>query len=331
VAFPKMRLRRLRYNSILRDMVQEHRLSPRDFVLPLFVTEGGGQKIPITSMPGVFQMSRDELVKEVKTLSPLKIPGVILFGIPRSKDEKGTQALKKDGVIQEAIRAIKDTTPDVLVITDVCLCEYMSHGHCGVVQKTPKGQWEVMNDATLEILAQMAVSHAEAGADVVAPSDMMDGRVGRLRQALDHHGFSKTPILSYAVKYASSFYGPFREAAASAPQFGDRKSYQMNSANKREAIREACLDLQEEADMLMVKPALPCLDVIQIVRQECDVPVAAYQVSGEYSMIKAAAHQGFLDENQVMMETLLSIKRAGASFILTYFAKQAAQLIMRCE
>jgi len=312
-------------------MFRETRVTADNLVYPLFVVPGKKFRKEISSMPGCFHLSVDEAAAEAQKCRALGINSLILFGLPSKKDPLGKEAYDPKGPVPEAVRLIKKSVPDMAVLTDVCLCEYTSHGHCGVVKKTRGGEMQVDNDCTLELLVKEALVHAEAGADLVAPSDMMDGRVGRLRQALDHHGFSKTPILSYAVKYASSFYGPFREAAASAPQFGDRKSYQMNSANKREAIREACLDLQEEADMLMVKPALPCLDVIQIVRQECDVPVAAYQVSGEYSMIKAAAHQGFLDENQVMMETLLSIKRAGASFILTYFAKQAAQLIMRCE
>jgi len=304
-------------------MIRETRLSVDQLILPLFVKEGKGGPIrPIRSMPGVSQLSIDQAVKEAKEAFSLGIPAVILFGIPAKKDEKASQAYAKSGIIQRAVKAIKDKVPDLVVMTDVCLCEYMSHGHCGIVEKG-----RILNDPSLELLAKAAVSHAEVGADIVAPSDMMDGRVAAIRDALDESGFNEIPIMSYAVKYASAFYGPFREAAESMPKFGDRKSYQMDPANVREAIREARLDQEEGADIIMVKPALAYLDVIAAVRCAVNLPIAAYNVSGEYAMIKAAGEKGWLDEKAVMMETLLSIRRAGADLILTYFAKEAAKLL----
>jgi porphobilinogen synthase len=325
MTFPDSRPRRLRANAALRNMVRETTLTSHDLVLPLFVVEGKNQKKAIRSMPGVWQMSRDQIVKEAKTLTSLQIPAVILFGVPKKKDKKASSGIDPHGVVQETVRALKDKAPNLVVMTDVCLCEYMDHGHCGIVKKGKR--FEIANDETLEVLGEMALTHAEAGADVVAPSDMMDGRVGYIRQILDESGHSETPILSYAVKYASAFYGPFREAAGSTPQFGDRRSYQMDPGNQKEAMKEAFLDIQEGADMLMVKPALPYLDILSQLNEEFDVPIAGYQVSGEYAMIKAASQKGWLDEESVMMESLLSIKRAGASFILTYFAKQAAKIL----
>jgi porphobilinogen synthase len=318
--FPQLRLRRLRRNERIRRLVRETGLSVDDLVYPLFVRPGKGVKIPISSMIGHFQLSIDHAIEEVEETEGLGIPGVILFGIPESKDEVGSEAYSDDGIIQRAIRAIKEEFPDSLVITDVCLCEYTTHGHCGVVEGD-----QILNDPTLELLAKQALSHARAGADMVAPSDMMDGRVGAVRKALDENGYSEIPILAYSAKFASSFYGPFREAAESVPQFGDRKSYQMDFANAHEALREVSLDIQEGADIVMIKPALPYLDIISRVKEEFEVPVAAYNVSGEYAMIKAAAQLGWIDGEEVMMESLLSIKRAGADFILTYFAKEAAK------
>jgi len=297
-------------------------LSVDDFIFPLFVTHGRGIRNEISSMPGIAQLSVDLAVKEAEEVYKLGIPAVILFGIPKKKDLRGKEAYARSGIIQQAIRAIKNKLPEMVVITDVCLCEYTSHGHCGLVVK---GQ--VDNDATLKLLAKMSLSHAEAGADMVAPSDMMDGRVKIIREALDQNGFEDIPIMSYAAKHASGFYGPFREAAESTPQFGDRKSYQMDPANAREAIRETALDVQEGADIIMVKPALPYLDIIRAVREEFNLPVGAYNVSGEYSMIKAAAQRGWIEEERVMMEVLTGIKRAGADLILTYFAKDAARLL----
>ncbi len=318
--FPQVRLRRLRKNERIRRLVRETSLSVDDFIYPLFVRPGKGVKVPIASMPGQFQRSIDQVIEEVKETEGLGILGVVLFGIPERKDEMGSEAYSDDGIIQRAVRAIKEEFPDFLVITDVCLCGYTSHGHCGVVEGD-----EILNDPTLELLAKQALSHARAGVDMVAPSDMMDGRVAAIRKALDENGFSEIPILAYSAKFASSFYGPFREAAESAPQFGDRRSYQMDFANAREALREVRLDVQEGADVIMVKPALPYLDVISRVKEEFDIPVAAYNVSGEYAMIKAAAQLGWIDGERAMMEVLLSIKRAGADFILTYFAKEAAK------
>jgi porphobilinogen synthase len=318
------RPRRLRRREPLRRLVRETHLRPDDFIYPLFVAPGKNVKDPIASMPGVHRWSVDLVAEEVKAAYDVGVPAVLLFGLPEQKDDLGSEAGKRSGVVQRAIKQIKKAVPDILVITDVCLCGYTSHGHCGVVH-----DGEIDNDATLELLAQVALSHAEAGADIVAPSDMMDGRVLAIREALDEQGFSMTAIMSYAVKYASGFYGPFREAAESAPQFGDRRSYQMDPANVREAFREAALDVEEGADIIMVKPALPYLDVISQLRGEIDQPLAAYQVSGEYSMIKAAAANGWLDEKTVMLESLLSIKRAGADMILTYFALEAAQHLGR--
>jgi porphobilinogen synthase len=320
--FPIYRPRRMRSNENIRRMVRETKLSPDDFIYPLFVTHGKGVKKEISSMPGNYQQSVDNLVKDCDEVKDLGIPAVILFGIPEHKDEAGSEAYSDDGIVQRAIHAIKSKTPELIVITDVCLCEYTSHGHCGVI----KGG-KIENDATLELLAREALSHAKAGADMVAPSDMMDGRVGAIRKALDSGGFEDTPIMAYAAKYASSFYGPFREAAESTPQFGDRRSYQMDPPNSREALREVALDIEEGADIVMVKPALPYLDIIYQVKQQFNLPVAAYNVSGEFSMIKAAAQLGWLDGERAMMESLTSIKRAGADLILTYFAKEAARVL----
>ena len=323
LAFPVTRLRRLRSSETMRRMVRETSLSANDFIYPLFIAYGENKKVPVKSMPGVYQLSCDMLENEIQEVVELGIPAVLLFGIPERKDAVGSTAFDDDGVVQQAVRIIKDLYPELLVITDVCLCEYTDHGHCGVV--TSRGT--VDNDATLEILAKEAVSHARAGADIVAPSDMMDGRIGYIRQALDSNGFSDTAIMAYAAKYASAFYGPFREAAESAPQFGDRKTYQMDPANSREALREVELDIIEGADIVMVKPALAYLDVIARVRERFNHPLAAYNVSGEYSMIKAAAANGWLDEQRVMLEVLTAIKRAGADIIITYFAKEAARLL----
>jgi len=322
--FPIYRPRRMRSNENIRRMVRETKLSPDDFIYPLFVTHGKGVKKEISSMPGNYQQSVDNLVKDCDEVKNLGIPAVILFGIPEHKDEAGSEAYSDDGIVQRAIHAIKNKTPELIVITDVCLCEYTSHGHCGVI----KGG-RIENDATLELLAREALSHARAGADMVAPSDMMDGRVGAIRKALDSGGFEDTPVMAYAAKYASSFYGPFREAAESTPQFGDRRSYQMDPPNSREALREVALDIEEGADIVMVKPALPYLDIIYQVKQQFNLPVAAYNVSGEFSMIKAAAQLGWLDGERAMMESLTSIKRAGADLILTYFAKEAAKVLNR--
>jgi porphobilinogen synthase len=318
--FPEYRPRRLRKNEIFRGMIRETHLKPEDFILPLFVCPGKSVRKAISSMPGNFQLSIDQVVEEVKEAKSLGIPGVILFGIPEKKDEMGSEGYAEDGIVQRAIRFIKEKVDGILVMTDVCLCEYTSHGHCGVV----KDQY-VVNDLSVELLARQALSHAKAGADMVAPSDMMDGRVGAIRKALDGNGFHDTPIMAYAAKYASSFYGPFREAAESPPQFGDRKSYQMDPANGDEALREVRLDLEEGADIVMVKPALPYLDIIYRVKEAFNVPVAAYNVSGEFALVKAAAQQGWVDGELVMREVLTSIKRAGADIILTYFAKDAAR------
>ena len=320
--YPVFRPRRLRQNETLRRLVRETRLHVEDLIQPLFVVHGRGVRQEISSMPGCYHLSVDELVREAKEVAAMGIPGIILFGLPAAKDAVGSEAYAEDGIIQQAVRAVKDTVSDLLVITDVCLCEYTSHGHCGVVER---GQ--VKNDPTLELLARTALSHAEAGADLVAPSDMMDGRVAAIREALDEEGFEETPIMAYSAKYASAFYGPFREAAESAPQFGDRRSYQMDPANSDEALREVGLDLEEGADIVMVKPALPYLDIIWRVKQEFGGPVAAYHVSGEYAMLKAAGRLGWIDEERVLMETLTSIKRAGADLILTYSAKEAARLL----
>jgi porphobilinogen synthase len=320
--FPIHRLRRLRATEALRDLVRETRLDPAQFILPLFACPGEGVKREIGAMPGNYQMSVDQLVKECAEVQSLGIGGVILFGLPESKDEMASGAYDDNGIVQRAIRAIHAETPKLLVATDVCNCEYTSHGHCGFVK-----DGAVDNDITLEWLAKSALSHARAGANIVAPSDMMDGRVGAIRRALDASGFETTPIMAYSAKFASVFYGPFREAAESTPQFGDRRGYQMDPANGREAMREIELDIEEGADIVMVKPALPYLDLISQARQRFDVPIAAYQVSGEYSMIVAAARNGWLDHDRAMMETLTSIARAGAGIILTYFAKPAARLL----
>ena len=351
--FPVTRLRRLRRNEAIRNMVRETRLTPDAFVYPLFVCPGEGVRKEVRSMPGVFNLSVDEAVKEAREVKLLGVPSVILFGLPESKDEQATGAWSDDGIVQKAARAIKAEVPELMLMGDVCLCEYMSHGHCGIVkqvkrqvprqqravvvqnresavavmEKVVAEEFEIVNDASLEILAKTAVSQARAGMDIIAPSDMMDGRVEAIRDALDEEGFENIPVLSYAAKYASGFYGPFREAADSAPQFGDRRSYQMDPANAREAMREIELDLAEGADMIMVKPALAYLDIISMARDRFDVPIAAYQVSGEYAMVEAAAKNGWIDRDRVMMESLLSIRRAGASIILTYFAKDAAKLL----
>ena len=320
MAFPVQRPRRLRANETLRGAVRETNLSPRDFIYPLFVCPGEGVRREIGAMPGNFQMSVDELVREASEVAGLGIPGIILFGLPESKDPEGSGAYDDAGIVQRAIRAVKQEVKDLLVIADCCLCEYTSHGHCGHIT-----DGDVDNDATLDLLSRTALAQARAGADIIAPSDMMDGRVGAIRTVLDENGLTKVPILSYAAKYASVFYGPFREAAESAPQFGDRRSYQMDPANQREALREIALDIDEGADMIMVKPAMPYLDVVQLAKLEFDLPVAAYQVSGEYSMIVAAARNGWLDLDRAMSESLTSIKRAGADLILTYFAKDMAR------
>jgi porphobilinogen synthase len=350
--FPVTRLRRLRRTEAMRNFVRETRLTPDAFVYPLFVCPGEGVRKEVRSMPGVFNLSVDEAVKEAREAKSLGIPSIILFGLPETKDEIATGAWADDGIVQRAARAIKAEVPDILLMGDVCLCEYMSHGHCGIVkqvksaesrqrtviaanresavavmEKITAEQFEIVNDESLDLLAKTAVSQAKAGMDIIAPSDMMDGRVEAIREALDEAGFENIPVLSYAAKYASGFYGPFREAADSAPQFGDRRSYQMDPANFREAMREIELDLAEGADMIMVKPALPYLDVIAAARAEFDVPIAAYQVSGEYAMIEAAAKNNWIDRDRVMMESLLSIRRAGASIILTYFAKDAAKIL----
>ena len=355
MTFPVTRLRRLRQSESLRSLVRETHLEPSNFIYPLFVCPGERVRKEIGSMPGVFNLSIDEAVKEAREAKSLGLGGIILFGLPEKKDEVATGAWAEDGIVQRATRAIKQEVRDLVVIGDVCLCEYMSHGHCGIVKykksagHTPRvmvvareqlsatatkvaeaavaAEYEIENDATLDILAKTAVSQAEAGMDVIAPSDMMDGRVAAIRKGLDEAGFTNTPILSYAAKFASGFYGPFREAADSTPQFGDRRSYQMDGANLREAMREIALDIKEGADMIMVKPAMPYLDVIHEARRRFDLPIAAYQVSGEYAMLQAAIRNGWLDKDRVTLESLQSIKRAGASLILTYFAKDAAKLL----
>jgi porphobilinogen synthase len=353
MSFPVTRMRRMRQTDSLRSLVRETRLTPANFIYPLFVCPGEGVRKEISSMPGVFNLSVDQAVKEAREAKSLGLGGIILFGLPEKKDEVATGAWADDGIVQRATRAIKREVRDLVVIGDVCLCEYMSHGHCGVVQKKSAGgnaaasakrgsgnggrsvatqvaaevEYEILNDPTLEILAKTAVSQAKAGMDIIAPSDMMDGRIFSIRKALDQAGFLNTPILSYAAKFASGFYGPFREAADSTPQFGDRRSYQMDGANIREAMREISLDIKEGADMIMVKPAMPYLDVISEARRRFDLPIAAYQVSGEYSMLQAAIRNGWLDRDRVIMESLTSIRRAGAQLILTYFAKDAAKML----
>src|SRR5438270_12829615 len=340
MAFPLTRLRRLRRTEPLRSLVRETRLTPESLVYPMFVCPGKATRKAVRSMPGVFNLSVDEAVKEAREAHSAGVSSVILFGLPENKDEVASGAWAEDGIVQRATRALKRELPDLIVMGDVCLCEYMSHGHCGVVRATPQSlgaavaaprttttDFEIVNDATLELLARTSVSLARAGVDVIAPSDMMDGRVAAIRKALDEAGFINTPILSYAAKFASGFYGPFREAADSTPQFGDRRSYQMDGGNLREAMREIKLDIQEGADMIMVKPAMPYLDVIAEARRRFDVPLAAYQVSGEYAMIQAAAQNGWVDRDRIMMEALTSIRRAGAQVIITYFAKDAAKLL----
>jgi porphobilinogen synthase len=342
MAFPVTRLRRLRRTAELRNLVCETRLTPDAFVYPMFVCPGEGVRKEVRSMPGVFNLSVDEAVKEAQEVRALGVPSVILFGLPDKKDEVATGAWAENGIVQQAARAIKSEVPDLILMGDVCLCEYMSHGHCGIVKATPGTQslgaavaappavttdYESVNDASLELLARTSVSLTKAGIDIIAPSDMMDGRVAAIRKALDEAGLINTPILSYAAKFASGYYGPFREAADSAPQFGDRRSYQMDGANVREAMREIEADIEEGADMIMVKPAMPYLDVIAAARDRFELPLAAYQVSGEYAMIEAAARNGWIEHDRVMMESLLSIRRAGASIILTYYAKDAAKLL----
>ena len=320
--FPDYRPRRLRQNEALRRMIRETSLSVNDLILPLFVIDGQDVKNPILSMPGHFQLSIDNFLKTAEDVYELGIPAIVLFGIPENKDALGTRAYADDGIVQRATRAVKEKLPDLVVITDVCLCQYTDHGHCGVV----KGD-TIDNDASLDLIARTALSHARAGADMVAPSDMMDGRVGEIREILDENNFSQIPIMSYAAKYCSAYYGPFRSAADSAPKFGDRRTYQMDPANALEAIREVTMDIEEGADIIMVKPALAYLDIICRVREEIDLPLAAYNVSGEFSMIKAAEKMGWIDGSKVMMETLTAIKRAGADMILTYFAIEAAQAL----
>jgi porphobilinogen synthase len=358
MAFPVTRMRRTRRTAALRNLVRETRLTPDAFVYPMFVCPGEGVRKEVRSMPGVFNLSVDEAVKEAREAHGLGVPAVILFGLPEKKDELASGAWADDGIVQQATRALKREVPGLIVMGDVCLCEYMSHGHCGIVKKSSRrgaatrdqvvdsktpthaktGQksgtqadadvdYEIDNDASLELLARTSVSLARAGVDIIAPSDMMDGRVAAIREALDEAGLVNTPILSYAAKFASGFYGPFREAADSAPQFGDRRSYQMDGANIREALREIALDVEEGADMIMVKPAMPYLDVIAAARERFDLPLAAYQVSGEYAMIEAAARNGWIERERVMMESLVSIRRAGASVILTYYAKEAARVL----
>jgi porphobilinogen synthase len=320
--FPVTRLRRLRKSAGLRDMFRETHLTKNDFIYPLFVAEGANFRREIGSMPGIAQLSVDNILTECEELLSLGINAVLLFGIPDFKDETGSSGYHAEGIVQKATREIKKRFPEMLVVTDVCLCEYTSHGHCGVIENE-----YVQNDATLELLARQALTHAEAGADIVAPSDMMDGRIGAIRKTLDENGFSETPIMAYSAKFASAFYGPFREAAESAPQFGDRKSYQMDAGNPQEAMREIALDIQEGADIVMVKPALAYLDIIRRTKENFNLPVCAYNVSGEYSMVKAAAEKGWIDGERVMMESLSAIKRAGADVIITYFAKDAIKLL----
>jgi porphobilinogen synthase len=322
MAFPIQRLRRLRQHEALRRMVRETSLSPSDLIYPIFVAEGRDRREEIASMPGQFRLSIDLLVKEAGEVAGLGIPAIILFGIPDRKDERGTSGFDPNGIVQRAIKAVKDQVPGLMVITDVCIDEYTTHGHCGIVK-----DGRILNDETLDCLRAMARTHAQAGADMVAPSDMMDGRVAAIRNELDRAGYPDLPIMAYAAKFASCFYAPFRDAAGSSPQFGDRQSYQMDPANKREAMREIALDIEEGADIVMVKPAMPYLDVIATARAQTWLPIAAYQVSGEYSMIKAAGKAGWLDESRAMLESLLAIKRAGADLILTYFAKDAARLL----
>ncbi len=322
-----IRKRRLRSSEPMRRLVRETHLEPSQLVLPLFIVPGEGIRKPISSMPGNAQLSVDELVKECETVYSLGLGGVILFGVPDDKDDKASGAYADDGITQQAVRAVKKATPNLLVMTDVCNCEYTSHGHCGKVVQTRNGEYDVDNDSTLDWLAKTAVSHAKAGADMVAPSDMMDGRIAAIRRELDHHGYTNTPVFAYAAKFASVFYGPFREAAESTPQFGDRRSYQMDPANGREALHQMQINLDEGADLLMVKPALPYLDLIRQARNRFDVPIGAYQVSGEFAMIMAAAQNGWIDQERAMFESLTSIRRAGAGIILTYFSKDVARAL----
>jgi len=324
MSFPVQRLRRLRLKEPLRKMVRETRLSVEDLIYPLFVRSGEGKRVEISSMPGIYQYSTDTVLEELEEVQILDIPAILLFGLPEQKDESGSEAYAPDGIVQQAIKAIKESYPKLIVITDICLCAYTTHGHCGIVKNGV-----VDNDSTLEVLQKVALSHAKAGADMVAPSDMMDGRVGAIRTALDNSGFSHIPIMSYAAKYASHFYGPFREAADSAPRFGDRRSYQMDPANIEEALHEIGLDIEEGADIVMVKPALAYLDVICKAKQKFGYPLAAYNVSGEYSMVKASAMKGMIEEKGIMMEILQSIRRAGADLIITYFAKEAAKMLKK--
>jgi porphobilinogen synthase len=329
MTFPAHRPRRLRRTEALRGIVRETRLSTSGLVYPMFACPGTKVRTEVSSMPGIFQQSVDQIVEECREVAGLGIPAVVLFGLPEHKDAVGSEASAADGAVQRAVEAIQKAKLGLIVITDVCLCEYTSHGHCGVVD-AKKGEGEILNDPSVERLADAALSHARVGADIVAPSDMMDGRVGAIRTKLDENGFQDVAILSYAAKYCSGFYGPFREAAQSTPQFGDRRSYQMDPANAREALREVALDLEEGADMIMVKPALPYLDIIQRVRERFDVPLAAYNVSGEYAMVKAAARNGWIDEQRVVMEILTGIQRAGADIVLTYHAKDAARWLKHC-
>jgi porphobilinogen synthase len=328
MSFPEMRMRRLRRSEAMRALVRETTLEPGDLIYPLFLCPGEGVRRAVGSMPGVFQLSVDEAVKEAEEAAQLGVGGLLLFGLPESKDEKGTGAWDENGIVQQGLRALRASAASkkLVLIGDVCLCEYTSHGHCGMIVEG-RDDYEIDNDSTLELLARTAVSQAKAGADVVAPSDMMDGRVAAIRKALDAAGYQQTPILSYASKFASAFYGPFREAAESAPQFGDRKSYQMDGANLREAMREIDLDIEEGADMILMKPAMPYLDVVRAARERVDVPIGAYQVSGEYSMLIAAFEKGWLDRDRAIVESLMGIRRAGAGFIVTYFAKEAAKLL----
>jgi porphobilinogen synthase len=325
MSFPQHRPRRQRRNELIRGMVRETHVSTHGLIYPMFVCPGTNVRNEVGSMPGVFQQSVDKFLEECREVEQLGIPAIILFGLPTKKDERGSEAVAADGAVQRAIQAVRQAKLKLLVLTDVCLCEYTDHGHCGVIK-----DGDVQNDATVEILAAEALSHARAGADIVAPSDMMDGRVGAIRKTLDEHGFENVAILAYAAKYCSGFYGPFRDAAQSAPQFGDRRSYQMDPANAREALREVALDLEEGADMVMVKPALAYLDVIRMVRDRFDVPVAAYNVSGEYAMVKAAARNGWIDEQRVTLEIFTAIQRAGASMVLTYHAKDLARWLKNC-
>ena len=328
MSFPDNRMRRLRRSESLRALVRETSIEPGDLIYPLFICPGEGVRRPVGSMPGVFNLSVDEVIREAEEAASLGLGGLLLFGLPAAKDPEGTGAWDKNGIVQQGLRALKQSgaAKKLVLIANVCLCEYTSHGHCGMIVETPDG-FEVDNDASLDSLARAAASLAKAGADVVAPSDMMDGRVGAIREELDMAGFQQTPILSYASKFASAFYGPFREAADSAPQFGDRKTYQMDGANLREAMREIDLDLEEGADMILMKPAMPYLDVVRAARERVDVPIGAYQVSGEYSMLQAAFEKGWLDHDRAILESLLGIRRAGADFIVTYFAKDAARLL----